>query len=397
MVHNPDTIAHTPRKRIVGYDAAKAISMFLVVLIHLTYYTSAFPNTFFSSTISSLAVYCCPVFFMVNGALLLPRTFSFSKHFKRTGMLIGIVFLWRCFSFIPYFLLSSPHLNAHEVVYYLLMGNIDSLPTGYFWFINALIGIYLIYPWVKLIFDQKDKRYLYTMMGVLAVFSILLPSIQNILHIVDHFFGRNFASLFNSIEELNVWGQRGNAVLYFLLGGLLGKNVVAHNSPANNPDDIHTLPTHSQSQRFFSRFAHSPVFLLLSFIVMHAIVSLILLSERQWDPTRLFADDGYRLLPSFMGSIILFLLCFSGKIPRWLAVFSEFIGKNTFGIYMLHVFFLLAIHNLQAHGFLLLEPSLPTWLSVLFNLLLVLAVVVLTAAVSELAKKIPYVRKMFTL
>lgn len=82
-------------KRIVGYDVAKSIAMFFVVLLHFAFYTRYYSGGLAGTAVTTLCVICVPLFFAVNGALLLPRTFDVKKHYKKTCTVVAIVSIWK--------------------------------------------------------------------------------------------------------------------------------------------------------------------------------------------------------------------------------------------------------------------------------------------------------------
>lgn len=86
------------RQRILGYDVAKGIAMFLVVLLHYSFYTRFYSGDVVGSAVTSVCVICVPLFFAVNGALLLPRPLDVRKHYKRLITIVIIVAAWKSLS-----------------------------------------------------------------------------------------------------------------------------------------------------------------------------------------------------------------------------------------------------------------------------------------------------------
>ncbi|MFQ9707226.1 MAG: acyltransferase family protein [Bifidobacterium dentium] len=71
------------KKRIVGYDIAKTLAMFLVVMLHYSLYTRYYSSGIAGTLVTVMCVVCVPLFFAVNGALLLPRPLDEHRHYRK--------------------------------------------------------------------------------------------------------------------------------------------------------------------------------------------------------------------------------------------------------------------------------------------------------------------------
>lgn len=72
------------KKRVVGYDIIKSMAMFFVVMLHYSFYTRFYSSGLAGTAVTVLCVVCVPLFFAVNGALLLPRKMDEAKHYRKT-------------------------------------------------------------------------------------------------------------------------------------------------------------------------------------------------------------------------------------------------------------------------------------------------------------------------
>ena len=72
------------KKRVVGYDIIKSMAMFFVVMLHYSFYTRFYSSGLAGTAVTVLCVVCVPLFFAVNGALLLPRKMDETKHYRKT-------------------------------------------------------------------------------------------------------------------------------------------------------------------------------------------------------------------------------------------------------------------------------------------------------------------------
>lgn len=146
------------KKRVIGYDIIKFIAMFLVVMLHYSFYTRYYSRGLAGTLITVLCVVCVPLFFSVNGALLLPRDMDEVKHYRKTLNIIIVVTIWKLLAATFFIFVDGSHpVTAKDLAIFLLGGGFGDYPTGYFWFMNALIAVYLVLPVMKLAFDAEHK------------------------------------------------------------------------------------------------------------------------------------------------------------------------------------------------------------------------------------------------
>lgn len=208
-------------KRIVGLDAIKGIAMFLVVLLHYSFYTRYYSSGLAGTAATVLCVVCVPLFFLVNGALLLPRERK-PHHYRGVLQTILIVLAWKviaaCF-FV--FADGGQQVSFKDFLLFLLGGQLGNYPAGYFWFMNALISIYLVYPLVKQAFDAKDRGPLFVVGAVIFGFTVCKDTLKLLLQACGMMTGHELASLLGGLSEFYIFGNYGYTLLYFISGGLL--------------------------------------------------------------------------------------------------------------------------------------------------------------------------------
>ena len=213
------------RQRIRGYDGAKGIAMFRVVLLHYSFYTRFYSGDVVGSAVTSACVICVPLFFAVNGALLLPRPLGVRKHYKRLITIVIIVAAWKSLSALFFVFVDGTHTVGVKVfLKFQLGGSFGEYPSGYFWFMNALIAVYLVYPAIKMLFDHKGWP-LQSCAVVLFVFVVCKDTASVLLDIAGYVTHHEFASLLGSLNEFNIFGNYGYVLLYFIVGGVIGNKV----------------------------------------------------------------------------------------------------------------------------------------------------------------------------
>ena len=183
-----ETIVRSPRKRIAYIDILEVLAIFLVVYCH-------FSNTKGDSIPAHLIQLCSftlvvPLFLMANGALLFHHSFDLKKHIKRT--------------YIFGYNLSDP-----------------LIPADHFWYLYALIVIYLCFPVLKKIYDMEDKTLYRYVLWILFILVFGLGAIDRVADYIAR--TRNVTSYsLNALREaLLPVGDPGSYLFYFMLGPLL--------------------------------------------------------------------------------------------------------------------------------------------------------------------------------
>lgn len=215
------------KKRIVGYDIAKTLAMFLVVMLHYSLYTRYYSSGIAGTLVTVMCVVCVPLFFAVNGALLLPRPLDEHRHYRKVLNIVIIVSIWKVLAAIFFIYVDgSQTVTIKDFCIFLLGGNLGGYPTGYFWFMNALIAVYLILPLAKMAFDSDRRIVLHALMAVLFGFTVGKDTVSLVLQGLGTLTHHDFASIMNSIDEYYIFGSYGYVLLYFLVGGLVGRRLV---------------------------------------------------------------------------------------------------------------------------------------------------------------------------
>lgn len=366
-------------KRILGYDLAKGIAMFLVILLHFSFYTRYYAGDVAGNIATSLCVICVPLFFAVNGALLLPRPLDCHKHYRKVLLIVGIVAIWKTIAAIFFILFDKSYtVNIKEFLKFQFGGNFGEYPTGYFWFMNALIAIYLIYPLIKLIVDKRGAA-LWSCLAVLFAFTVCKDTITVILNMVGFATHHELASLLESLNEYNLFGNYGYVMLYFIVGGLLGEHVAEILSKKDN--QCFTL-----------------VKCWLYAIICFAFIFGIQRFQHATTGLNLTVDYGYWLLPTFIATFSVLLICIRATSDNAIVhrIITE-IGKNTFGIYMLHMFALVIFSHLEMLPFLAWIGQLQSGINTIVNIFFAAVLFICCAVLSVGLRKIPGIRVLLSL
>lgn len=196
---------------ILWVDLIRVVAIFLVVVIHvsgqLTNVWGKIPNDqwIIADIYGGIARISVPLFFMISGYLLLPRSESLSVFYTKrmTKLLIPLV-VWSLI-YLGWYCGNHPNTCTPSLVWDLLL-----VQGTYYhlWFLYSLISIYLILPVLRLMIKpDTDKRILWYLIGLWLIF-------QPGLSIAHKFW--NFSIKINAPLATGF-------VCYFVLGYLLGE------------------------------------------------------------------------------------------------------------------------------------------------------------------------------
>ena len=187
-------------------DVLKNIACFGVVALHMFA-----PTQIQNLKIYYVFAYSIPIFFMVNGFLLLnKKEVTYKYVMKKIFNLIRLIFVWNTLLFVIELLKNNYAINP-------ILETLNNLvQKGYFfqfWFFGSIIIIYLILPIYHKLLNKSKTNYL-IILGTTGLINIFINAINIKM-------GINWQPIFtqNVIQTFRVWIW----LFYFTLGGFLGK------------------------------------------------------------------------------------------------------------------------------------------------------------------------------
>jgi surface polysaccharide O-acyltransferase-like enzyme len=292
-------------EKFLWADDLRAFATIGVIILHVSakvvnqYGVVSVSDWWIGNVFDSLVRFCVPVFLMLTGALILPRSYRLEEYFKKRIARILLPFLFWSMIYIAYNLyLKWTHgyeMNFFQTCNYAIY----QFKTGasyHLWYVYMLIGIYLIIPLVsKWIVNSSGREISYYVVLWFCVLLFSCPAISTSLPNIDF-------TYFS--------GYLGYPVLGYLLAYKIeGKRV----KPAG-----------------------------LTLFVLGTIFTMVgAYLSSQYDGT----FNGYfytYLSPNVIvasAGIFLFLRHYSLPLGRFRGV-TNLIGKYSFGIYLSHVFVL---------------------------------------------------------
>jgi surface polysaccharide O-acyltransferase-like enzyme len=359
-------------KRIYSYDLLKSIAIYLVCFYHFglpvgspatdilkNHQYTVYFNYFFRG-ISSIGV---PLFFMVNGALLLNKVLDIKKHIYKIILLFLLYIIWGAITLIIEVPIFKDHYSLIEffkAIYYTKQGRINHL-----WFLLALIYIYLLFPLIKSLLDKNEKVLSYYLWVMIFIFTFGIVFLNDLINILGYFLNSN--TLKNKQLSSFPWFNPFDlffsyALIYFITGGWLVK--------FNKNENFKTI--------------NCLLFLLLSWCL------LFLFGLMKTNITGQVYDTvwyGYDSIMTLAMTISVFILC--SKISVCNPIFKKVIttvGANTLGIYF--------IHYPLGYWFKVLYGELWLYNNVFFRLLYSLLIMFLSLLISLIIRRIPLVGKL---
>lgn len=197
--------------RNLGLDLLKVLACFCVVSLH----TVGTDISIINSIIYYISGCAVPIFFMVNGNLLLNKSnLNYKYVINKIKNILIIVFVWNIIISFVYFIKGEYHNPFLDTIKSLLQ-------KGYFyqfWFFGALIIIYSVLPIIYYIF--RNKRNAITITYVFIGISIFI----DLSSLISSYLGYPIIQSY-FIQTFRIWTW----FAYFLLGGLIGKEDIQTN------------------------------------------------------------------------------------------------------------------------------------------------------------------------
>ena len=202
----------TSRKEIISWaDLIRVLAIFLVVVIHvsgqLTNAWGKIPTEqwIIADLYGGIARIAVPLFFMISGYLLLPRSESLSDFYTKRMPRILIPFVAWSLNYLGWYCGNHPNTCTPSLIWDLLL-----VQGTYYhlWFLYSITSIYLILPVLRLMIrPDTDKSILWYLILLWLIFQ---PGLT-----IAHKF-------WNFSIKINVPLATG-FVCYFVLGYLLGE------------------------------------------------------------------------------------------------------------------------------------------------------------------------------
>lgn len=168
-------------------DLVRVIAMFLVVIIHVSgQLTNVWGQIssgqwIIADIYGGVARVSVPLFFMISGYLLLPRSEGLSTFYAKRVPRLAIPLVAWSLIYLAWFCGGHPGTCTPTLVQNLLL-----VQGTYYhlWFLYSLLGIYLVLPLLRLMVrPDTDRRLLWYFVGLWLIFQPLWTVLQQFLHV----------------------------------------------------------------------------------------------------------------------------------------------------------------------------------------------------------------------
>lgn len=349
-------------------DLLKSIAIFLVILVHSNSLPSDFTNSntfasYCNYIINALCFAGVPIFFFVNGALLLNKNFSLKNHYIKIIKIFILTYIWSIITFVVIILIdrSSNNMTKKDII----IGILSFKPgyTAYLWFLPALAILYMFVPLIKKIYD--DKEYFIFFLVIILIFSFGFPLLSSIDYLFSTLFHKQYLSII--LSSLSLFNPFKNILSYpigyFMVGGILFKN---------------------RNRLISTKLKILSIFMILLSIILW--VSYGIFRSFQENKVYPITNTGYDSICALFFVISTFILCLNYKSQGILGDLISIIGKNSLGIYLIHI--IIARLFFPIYNF-------PLFLgNIILNLLLTFFNLIICLFVCIILKRIPFVKKL---
>ena len=357
-----------------GYlDILKFIAITFVCFYHFSMmgdvsYAENMPfDVLFRRFIFNTASSCVPLFFMVNGALLLNKSCDLMSHAKKTLLLLMQFFLWRIITVALIEGYKGNGLLDHGIEalfnFILLTDYFPEYSLTLYWFLQTLLALYLIFPFLKnaydpLIAEPKKISALHILLLAIFVFWFLTNDLRTLLQHIG--LGGIHVTRLRALLPFS--GLLNPMLFYFILGGLL--------------------------QHAITRIKKTP---LVYWVIAYCVGLALLMGEWMAESAYSHATfdavfEGYATLPCLMMTLSLYAIAAKIKLSPRAASFFHVMGRNTLAVYFLHAIF--------GHTVLTRIQELVPQRGIFVNTVKALLMVFAFSGVGELLRRLPIVKKL---
>ena len=355
-------------KRFTHIDLLETIAIFFVIVYHSTLYSFNFlvDNSllsylrYFFRTILST---CVPLFFFANGYLLLGKPFNLRKHISKTVKLVLLTVTWAIITLFALQEIRQEYFTFREFIAALWSWKQNWI--NHFWFMGALVCVYVFFPLIKSVFDSNKKLFIYFVI-ICAIFTLGNTLLNQAATVCASVFfhksialsGNNFFSMFNPFR-----GIYGFPFVYFCAGGL--------------------MYSYQDKLLHISAKLRNTLCVIGLLVSCTALFLLGILYSKINGEIWAVVWNGYDTVFTFLNVIFIHTLCLNWKAD---SPTIRFISNNTLGVYFMHNLLMWLIRP-----YLLEYAFCRTYTATLFFAFILL---VLCLLLCHLIKKVPLLSKL---
>ena len=177
----------TLKKRSPGLDIVRCVAMFFVISVHFFLYTGFYsypvnsPVMYLAIAIRDISYTCVPLFMLLSGYLLSNKKVE-RKYFKGIWHIL-YVYVAACIATVI-FNITVQHINVTFSGFIKSFFEFSTtepyrLAAPYAWYVNMYIGLFLLAPFLNLIYNGLDSKKKKQLLIIIMLFLTSLPVFIN--------------------------------------------------------------------------------------------------------------------------------------------------------------------------------------------------------------------------
>lgn len=212
-------------QRYDNLDLLKAIAMVMVIAIHTNLWTTGYEELRGMNEMLRYAMRLLsegvPFFIMVNGFLLFRKEgIRLKQHLQKIYKLFFLFVFWSFFMASTALWIHGEALDLRQICDIVFRTEVGSPYTGVLWFLQNLIALYFVYPILKFVYDKWYEGFFFTFL-IVIVFSVGTRTIELMAKIWEQSVDISLVTGFlRLIEHFNPIANRWY-LLYFMLGAVV--------------------------------------------------------------------------------------------------------------------------------------------------------------------------------
>lgn len=173
------------KNRFIFIDLLKCIAVFFVFLTHLFAQTSFFGDPLhgmtgaLAITTRTLCLTCVPLFLVATGYLMKEKALS-AGYYRGIIHTLIVYVLVSIFRMLSYTIIGFPEAWSENVLFSSLHELLDVGYTGYTWYIEMYIGLYLMIPFLNILYEALGTKNRRAALLATLIILVSLPTQLNI-------------------------------------------------------------------------------------------------------------------------------------------------------------------------------------------------------------------------
>lgn len=207
------------QNRNPAMDILRIVAVLCVISIHFFYHTGYYSTTadnvpmYFATVLRTLFSVCVPLFMILSGFLLCNKTLK--KGYYSGIRKTIIVYILVAIACIIYKSCNGSYILTPLTFF---MGIFDFTGANYSWYIEMYIGLFLIVPFLNIIYKNLDSRKQKNILLITLIAITILPSLFNAFKFDSYEWWANPAADTDTQKLMPSWWVGIYPITYYFTG-----------------------------------------------------------------------------------------------------------------------------------------------------------------------------------